>query len=114
MWEQISSARVTISALHQDVSGALTRMGIPHEIEYLTQDNLFSMDIALRGRKVAIEVDGPSHFCANMRSERLGSDRLRERFLAHKGWNVSVLISLLWIRIRPGFLRRRGDAKTFG
>jgi hypothetical protein len=48
-----------------------------------------------------------------MRSERLGSDRLRERFLAHKGWNVSVLISLLWIR--PGFFfRRRGDAKTFG
>ena len=41
VWEQISSARVTISALHQDVSGALTRMGIPHEIEYLTQDNLF-------------------------------------------------------------------------
>ena len=89
VWEQISSARVTISALHQDVSGALTRMGIPHEIEYLTQDNLFSMDIALRGRKVAIEVDGPSHFCANKMSERLGSDRLRERFLAHKGWNVS-------------------------
>ena len=116
VWEQISSARVTISALHQDVSGALTRMGIPHEIEYLTQDNLFSMDIALRGRKVAIEVDGPSHFCANMRSERLGSDRLRERFLAHKGWNVSVLISLLLPAdsARPGFFRRRGDAKTFG
>jgi very-short-patch-repair endonuclease len=89
-------------------------MGIPHEIEYLTQDNLFSMDIALRGRKVAIEVDGPSHFCANMRSERLGSDRLRERFLAHKGWNVSVLIFPFDFLDSARFFRRRGDAKTFG
>ena len=72
VWEQISSARVTISALHQDVSGALTPWAY-REIEYLTQDNLFSMDIALRGRKVAIEVDGP-RTSGNKMSERLGSD----------------------------------------
>lgn len=63
-------------------------MGVPHEIEYLTQDNLFSVDIALRGRKVAIEVDGPSHFFANKPTERMGADKLREQYLVDKGWTV--------------------------
>jgi hypothetical protein len=34
------------------------RNGIPHEIEALTADGFFSVDIALRGRRVAVEVDG--------------------------------------------------------
>ena len=88
VWEQTSQGRVTISKLHRDVSETLTRMGVPHEIERLAADNCFSVDIALRGRKVAIEVDGPSHFFANRQSEYMGADKLREKVLEAKGWTV--------------------------
>lgn len=87
-WEQNSSGRVTISAMHRGVSEALTRLGVPHEIEFLTRDKFFSVDIALRGRKVAVEVDGPSHFFANKLNERVGGDKLREQYLEYKGWTV--------------------------
>ena len=87
VWEQTSTGRVTISSLHREVSETLTFMAIPHEIEMVADDN-FSLDIALRGRAVAIEVDGPSHFFANKPSEYMGADKLREKVLAAKGWTV--------------------------
>ena len=87
VWEQTSTGRVTISSLHREVSETLTFMAIPHEIEMEADDN-FSLDIALRGRAVAIEVDGPSHFFANKPSEYMGADKLREKVLAAKGWTV--------------------------
>jgi hypothetical protein len=54
----------------------------------MVADDNFSLDIALRGRAVAIEVDGPSHFFANKPSEYMGADKLREKVLAAKGWTV--------------------------
>ena len=87
VWEQTSTGRVTISSLHREVSETLTFMAIPHEIEAVADDN-FSLDIALRGRAVAIEVDGPSHFFANRQSEYMGADKLREKVLEAKGWTV--------------------------
>ena len=89
-WERTTRGRITISALHRDVSETLTRMGIPHEIEASATDGGLaqSVDVALRGRKVAIEVDGPSHFYANRRGERTGGDRLREAILESHGWKV--------------------------
>ena len=67
-------------------------MGVPHDIEALADDN-FSLDIALRGRKVAIEVDGPSHFFANKPSEYMGADLLRGKILAVHGWKVRFFSS---------------------
>ena len=107
-WMEVSAGNLTISAIHRDVSETLTRMGIPHEIEFLTSDGLFSVDIALRGRKVAIEVDGPSHFFANKRRERMGADLLRAALMQSKGWTVrshfsffSSLFSLFSLFSRP-------------
>jgi hypothetical protein len=87
VWEQTSTGRVTVSSLHRVVSETLTFMGIPHEIEMVADDN-FSLDIALRGRQIAIEVDGPSHFFANRPSTYVGADRLRTKVLKAKGWTV--------------------------
>jgi hypothetical protein len=95
---------VTISSLHREVSETLTFMAIPHEIEAVADDN-FSLDIALRGRAVAIEVDGPSHFFANRQSEYMGADKLREKVLEAKGWTVrtrSATRNALWFS-RFGF-----------
>ena len=85
VWEQTSTGRVTISSLHREVSETLTFMAIPHEIEMVADDN-FSLDIALRGRAVAIEVDRPSHFFANKPSEYMGADKpAREGARGRKG-----------------------------
>jgi hypothetical protein len=100
-WMEVSAGNLTISAIHRDVSETLTRMRIPHEIEFLTSDGLFSVDIALRGRKVAIEVDGPSHFFANKRRERMGADLLRARLMQSKGWTVR---SKTWVFLSFPFL----------
>lgn len=43
----------------------LSALGQPHTIEHLTDDHLFSVDIALPGERIALEVDGPHHFTAN-------------------------------------------------
>ena len=37
---------------------------------------------------MAIEVDGPSHFLANIMDQRIGADRLRTEYLERKGWKV--------------------------
>ena len=44
-----SCKNVRISALHRDVARVLTEYGIPHNIEHVTEDELFSVDIALPG-----------------------------------------------------------------
>lgn len=92
-WVETSTERVSVSNLQREVSQVLTRMGLPHEMEYMTQDKLFSVDITLRGRKVAIEVDGPTHFLRNMPTERVGSDASRHKLMELKGWTVRTSCS---------------------
>ena len=36
-------------------SGALPRLGIPHEFEYVTADELLSLDLAIMDRRFALE-----------------------------------------------------------
>ena len=63
-WKE-QALNIVISKLHHDVSANLEALSIPHSNEFLTEDQLFSIDIALQDQKVAIEVDGPFHFSAN-------------------------------------------------
>ena len=44
-----SARKVRISQLHRDVSRALAELGVAHAKEQLTEDQLFSVDIALTG-----------------------------------------------------------------
>jgi hypothetical protein len=43
------------------------KLGIEHHVELKTQDGFFSVDCAFKSgnRRIAIEVDGPSHFTVN-------------------------------------------------
>ena len=61
---------VSVSRLHADVAAVLTRLGIQHEMEVLTDDEYFSLDIYLPEYDVAVEVDGPSHFMEVMTEGR--------------------------------------------
>ncbi|CAL8461792.1 g1323 [Coccomyxa elongata] len=77
------------SRFHMDVSQMLRDMGVAHDFEYVTEDGLFSLDIATAGPRgpVAIEVDGPYHFTLNTR-QPLGSTLIRRRLLHALGWTV--------------------------
>ena len=44
-----SCKHIRVSGLHRDVARVLTLMGLAHTIEQLTEDSLFSVDIALAG-----------------------------------------------------------------
>ena len=48
---KVGTSRVVISQFHREVSAALTKMGVPHEIEYVTEDGLFSLDIVLEAKR---------------------------------------------------------------
>ncbi|KAL0032386.1 hypothetical protein WJX79_008625 [Trebouxia sp. C0005] len=92
-----SCKNIRVSGLHRDVARVLTSMGLSHTIEQLTDDSLFSVDIALAGEKVAVEVDGPHHFTANGQRP-LGEMRARHRLLEVRGWSVLSVPYFLWAK----------------
>ena len=56
-----------VSLFQQDVSDVVAALQIEHQMEYLAQDGLFSVDVAILGedKNIAIEVDGPYHYTLN-------------------------------------------------
>jgi hypothetical protein len=59
--------------------------------EHLTDDGLFRIDIALQlpgVQKLAVEVDGPTHFLSSAPTVPNGATRLRKRLLEARGWRV--------------------------
>lgn len=105
-WKR-GSSKVVISQFHREVSDTLTNMGVPHEIEYITEDGLFSLDIALKGKKLAIEVDGPSHFARNIQNRRMSGKRpdgtgtynIRYHYLDTNGWTTVFIPWYDWKQV---------------
>ena len=71
-------AQTANSRFHMDVSEHLRRLRVAHDYEFVTEDGLFSIDIATCGPRgqVAIEVDGPYHFTVNTQ-QPLGNTLIR-------------------------------------
>lgn len=62
-------------------------------------DGIFIIDIALylsKGHKVAVEVDGPTHFLLNFPDKLNGSTVLRNRLLKQQGWTVVSVPVSFW------------------
>ncbi|KAK3260294.1 hypothetical protein CYMTET_30739, partial [Cymbomonas tetramitiformis] len=75
----------TISELQHDVSRTLTSMGLEHVLEYNTEE--FPIDMAIVSHRIAIEVDGPSHYItSNLGLKPNGSTLLKRRLLQRLGW----------------------------
>jgi hypothetical protein len=89
---------VTVSNGQREVGESLRRLGISHELEYTTADGLFSIDLAITDRRIALEFDGPSHFTTNT-LEPLGHTRLRDRLLSAMGWHVVSIPFFDWDRL---------------
>lgn len=49
-------------ATHKEIASIIGDLGVRHEMERLTDDDLFSVDVYLPDADVAIEIDGPTHF----------------------------------------------------
>ena len=103
--------KVTVSNGQREVGESLRRLGISHELEYITADGLFSIDLAIVDRRVALEFDGPSHFTTNT-LEPLGHTRLRNRLLSAMGWFVVSIPFFEWARLhqteqRDAYVKRR-------
>ncbi|KAG1661634.1 hypothetical protein FOA52_007515 [Chlamydomonas sp. UWO 241] len=68
--------------------------------EQATDDGLFSIDIAVQlpdGGRLAVEVDGPSHFLSSLPGRLDGATLLRNRMLEARGWRVvSVPVMTGW------------------
>jgi very-short-patch-repair endonuclease len=87
--------KVTTSIAQREIGESLCRLRIAHELECFTADGLFSIDLAIIERRIAIEVDGPSHFTTNT-LEPLGHTRLRDRLLSAMGWQVVSIPFFEW------------------
>jgi hypothetical protein len=103
--------KVTVSNGQREVGESLRRLGISHELEYITADGLFSIDLAILDRRIALEFDGPSHFTTNT-LEPLGHTRLRSRLLSAMGWRVVSIPFFEWARLhrteqRDAYVERR-------
>ncbi|KAG1672291.1 hypothetical protein FOA52_004306 [Chlamydomonas sp. UWO 241] len=70
--------------------------------EHQTDDGLFSIDIALQlpgsDQKLAVEVDGPTHFLSSAPTMPTGATRLRNRPLEARGWRVVSVPVKEWDR----------------
>lgn len=87
MW-LASAVDVHVSKLQTDVSNALLLAGIPNSMEWLTEDGLFSIDIAFQvdGQPVAVEVDGSHHYTNSMPQIPLSEVLVRKRLLQVGVW----------------------------
>ncbi|PHJ24674.1 rap domain-containing protein [Cystoisospora suis] len=80
------------SRMHRDVSNAFLRVGIFHRSE--VQLGPFSLDLVV-GDRLAVEVDGPSHFYRET-CMRTASSRLKQKLVRAMGWKLLKISYLEW------------------
>ena len=89
--DAMQGTEVTISRLQRSVAAALAAVQHGFEEEHLEPRTGYSLDLALPSSRVAVEVDGPSHFLLpDGRGVRKpnGPTLLKRRLLAAAGWRV--------------------------
>lgn len=93
-----STALHRASFNHRAVLAVLTELGIPHQQEHICPHAGRNIDIALLDRRVAVEVDGPSHFLSlgEYLFCQTGSTLLRNLMLTHAGWKVITIPFFEW------------------
>jgi hypothetical protein len=124
LWEKQASAG-TVSEFQREVSKRLRALGVRHALETTTRDKKMSMDIlCVSGEgdasgSVALECDGPSHFCvnSNLGAVPLSRNHVRDTLLGARGTHV---VSVPWdewaVREDDGTCERwlRGKMATVG
>ena len=76
----------------------LRQMGWIHTFEHETTEG-FSLDLAQPESKLAVEVDGPSHYLKDLSSGEIvvnGATRFKTRQLRSFGWTVARISFFDW------------------
>ena len=81
------------SHFHREVSRVLTSMDVAHENEASDDVDICVHASKQRGSRVAMEVDGPSHFTSNKPRRLNGASILKTRVLRARGWGRVVRVS---------------------
>ena len=114
-WNDRGSSLQT-SFLQRYVAAAVTSAGLPCELEYCPPGSNVVIDVAIfmprnsddndsskrvPNTKIALEVDGPSHFATNVLDHPLGAMKLRNSLLQSSGWRVVTVPYFEWEMVKP-------------
>jgi hypothetical protein len=106
----------TVSRSHLSLASVIGELGIRHEVERVTGDGCFSMDIYLPEDDVAVEFDGPSHYYHSSASSssrdpssmlRTAKTELRDWLLAKQCAKVVTVPWFEWGDVRSAPEKRR-------
>jgi hypothetical protein len=78
-WISQSHDDVTVSRSQRELAHILDKLGVRHEVEHVTDDGYFSIDIYLPDHDIAVECDGPSHYYNNSDSSPEDGDSTTTR-----------------------------------
>ncbi len=99
--EQVRSLDIEThpSALQKQIFDLLVQIG--KGISFTEEEEVTKgciVDIAINANKIAIEIDGPSHYTRNSSEKRhlLGRNRLKENILLANDWNLIRIPYFVW------------------
>lgn len=101
-WREQAERQSCVSSFQAEVHSVLADMGLQPRMECMTQDRLFSIDMAVTvaGQLVAIEANGPSHYTSTLPRRLLGNKVLRDAFLRARGCEVLNVPWWQWQQLR--------------
>jgi len=112
-WMRNARDHVTVSRDHKELASIIGELGVPHEVEHLTDDGYFSVDVYLPEADVALEFDGPHHFInipvggegaapgdASRTPTRTVRTELRDMFLARRHHAVHSVPWFEWAELK--------------